>query len=64
MFFLDILSTKLLCPKKTANNISNIPIIEYIPIFSDRRIYPHITANAGIRYATYDKKTGPDVLVM
>ena len=64
MFFSGILVTNLFCPKYTPSKIKNIPINEFVAIFSERRIYPQITANTGIRYATYDKKTGPDVFVI
>ena len=51
-------------PIYTPNKIKLIPIIEDKLIFSDNSKKPQINAKIGIKYATYDKKTGPEVFVI
>lgn len=51
-------------PKYTPNNIKLIPTNEDKLIFSDNKINPQINAKIGIKKATYDKNTGPEVFVI
>ena len=60
MLCLVILSIEFFCWLiKTPIKIRITPIKVFRLIFSFKKRYPHKMANAGIRYATYDKKIGP-----
>ena len=64
MFFTDILLIDLFCPTNKPIKTKIIPTTELNTICSERNMNPQIKAKTGIKYATYDKKTGPDCLTI